>query len=84
MVTDVGRGADDLARRANHLPRSVTCESISSTENIPLRADPKSPVELPPSRPARGALAIVTDVGRDAVDAFSVRRGIGRQGGSTP
>ena len=30
---------------------------------------PQSPLQLAPSRPGRGALAIVTNVGRDAVDA---------------
>ena len=38
-------------------------------KKFPLRALPKSNLELPPSRSSGGALAIVTDVERDAVDA---------------
>jgi hypothetical protein len=45
---------------------------------------PKTQITLypPPSRPTEGRLAIVTDAGRDAVDAgsaFDERRGRGRQ-----
>ena len=38
-------------------------------KNIPLRVRPKSLHLLPPSRSQEGRLAIVTDAGRDAVDA---------------
>jgi len=38
-------------------------------KNIPLLVYPKSNPYSQPFRPARGALAIVTDVGRNAVDA---------------
>jgi hypothetical protein len=40
-------------------------------KNIPIPFSPKSPAYLLPSRPTEGRLAIVTDAGRDAVDAGS-------------
>jgi hypothetical protein len=47
---------------------------ISTTGKISLYQKPKSPARLILSRPARGALAIATNVGRDAVDAECVKR----------
>jgi hypothetical protein len=46
-------------------------DSVSSpvSKNISLSLLPKSILEAPPSRPTEGRLAIVTDAGRDAVDA---------------
>jgi hypothetical protein len=49
--------------------KSVAKLSSPSRKNIPLRDLPKSTLELPPSCPTEGRLAIVTDAGRDAVDA---------------
>jgi hypothetical protein len=49
--------------------KSVAGLSSPSRKNIPLRDLPKSTLELPPSRSTEGRLAIVTDAGRDAVDA---------------
>src|SRR5882757_4358107 len=49
---------DKLTRRANH-PR---CWSSPWRENIPLCGQVDSTLQLPPSRPARGASAIVTNV----------------------
>jgi hypothetical protein len=45
--------------------------SLSSPicKNISILELPKSNLEPPPSRPKEGRLAIVTDAGRDAVDA---------------
>jgi hypothetical protein len=45
--------------------------SLSSPagKNISFNMSGKSPLQARPSRPKRGALAIVTNVGRDAVDA---------------
>src|SRR5665647_2701416 len=45
-------------------------EALSSplAKNIPFLDSPKSVLELAPSRSVRGALAIVTNVERDAVD----------------
>jgi hypothetical protein len=43
--------------------------SSPSRKNIVVFTRPKSTLELPPSRPPEGRLAIVTDAGRDAVDA---------------
>ncbi len=43
--------------------------SSPAGKNIPLRDLPKSTLVLPPSRSTEGRLAIVTDAGRDAVDA---------------
>jgi hypothetical protein len=44
--------------------------SSPSSKNISLKASGKSLLQLRSSRPRRGTLAIVTNVGRDAVDAF--------------
>jgi hypothetical protein len=49
--------------------KSVAGLSSPSRKNIPLRDLPKSTLELPPSRSTEGRLAIVTDAGRDAMDA---------------
>jgi hypothetical protein len=43
--------------------------SSPSRKNILVFTRPKSTLELPPSRPPEGRLAIVTNAGRDAVDA---------------
>jgi hypothetical protein len=43
--------------------------SSRRAKNIPVSFRPKSPAYSPLSRPIRGAFAIVTNVGRDAVDA---------------
>jgi hypothetical protein len=43
--------------------------SSATSKNISLRRYPKSLLKFPPSRPTEGRLAIVTDAGRDAVDA---------------
>jgi len=51
--------------------KSVTCLSSPLCKNIPLRRKPKSAIYRSPSRPIEGRLAIVTDAGRDAVDADS-------------
>ena len=51
------------------IPSADLCLSSPVAKNISLRASPKSNLELPPSRPTEGRLAIVTDAGRDAVDA---------------
>ena len=48
--------------------------SSPSEENIPLRRHPKSPLQLAPSRPGRGALAIVTNVGAGRGGRGSVGR----------
>jgi hypothetical protein len=45
--------------------------SSPSRKNIPLRALPKSTLYPSPSRSPEGRFAIVTDAGRDAVDAGS-------------
>jgi hypothetical protein len=42
---------------------------LQKYKNILIFRRPKSVVYLSPSRPDRGALAIVTNAGRDAVDA---------------
>jgi hypothetical protein len=52
--------------------KSVRCLSSPIFKNIPVFAGPKSPLELPPSRPTEGRFAIVTDAGRDAVDASAL------------
>jgi hypothetical protein len=49
--------------------KSLNFLSSPLCENIPLRRTPKSLLYPPPSRPTEGRLAIVTDAGRDAVDA---------------
>ena len=52
--------------------KSVTCLSSPFRKNIPLLILPKSNLYPSPSRPTEGRLAIVTDAGRDAVDAGGV------------
>jgi hypothetical protein len=62
-----------IARTRNPTGKSPGCSrrGLSSPirKNILIFRRPKSPLYPPPSRPTRGALAIVTDAGRDAVDA---------------
>jgi hypothetical protein len=48
--------------------------SSPSSKNISLNPSGKSPLKMRPSRPQEGRLAIVTDVGRDAVDAAASAR----------
>src|ERR1700753_3789104 len=55
--------------------------SIPIAKNILVPFFPKSPACPRPSRPTKGRIAIVTDAGRDAVDAGCVRRAMGSQGG---
>jgi hypothetical protein len=59
-----------VARRANH----ALARSSAASKNISLGASGKSTLEVSPSCPERGALAIVTNVGRDAVDAAASAR----------
>jgi len=48
---------------------SPPCKIISEFPKFSLAAGPKSLLYPPPSRPTEGRLAIVTNAGRDAVDA---------------
>jgi hypothetical protein len=64
------------ARRANQF-----FLSRYSRENIPVLKYPKSPIEIPPSRSGRGALAIVTNVGMGCGGRGSVGRALDSQGG---
>jgi hypothetical protein len=57
------------ARRANQFGFWLCGLSSPSAKNIPLVPSGKSILELAPSLPTEGRLAIVTDAGRDAVDA---------------
>src|SRR4051794_18868627 len=52
----------------------AAAKKISLTGNISVYKNPKSPARIVVSRPARGALAIATNVGRDAVDAECAMR----------
>jgi hypothetical protein len=63
---------DDFARRANQTRVGQISQSKSSpfAKNIPLSPSGKSSLQARPSRPTEGRLAIVTDAGRDAVDAL--------------
>jgi hypothetical protein len=49
--------------------KSLNLLSSPLCKNILLRRTPKSNLYRSPSRPTEGRLAIVTDAGRDAVDA---------------
>src|ERR1700730_8039235 len=49
--------------------KSLNFLSSPLCKKILLRRNPKSLLYPPPSRPTEGRFAIVTDVGRDAVDA---------------
>jgi hypothetical protein len=53
--------------------KSLNFLSSPLCENIPLRDSPKSNLYPSPSRPPEGRLAIVTDAGRDAVDASGAK-----------
>jgi len=57
------------------LPDGQISKSVSShlRKNIPVHFSPKSPAYASPSRPTEGRLAIVTDAGRDAMDARSAK-----------
>jgi hypothetical protein len=48
----------------------VNCLSSPISKNIPVSARPKSLLYRSPSHPTEGRIAIVTDAGRDAVDAM--------------
>ena len=67
------------------LPDGQITHFLSSPlcKNILLPALPKSLLYPPPSRPMKGRIAIVTDAGRDAVDAAASGDVRGWQGGST-
>jgi len=57
--------------------RRVICPSCQSVAVGFIDSDPKSAIHPLPSRPTEGRIAIVTDAGRDAVDAdgaFDERR----------
>src|ERR1700730_3136966 len=45
------------------------CVSTPVSKNIPLRVLVDAALLIPPSHPSEGHIAIVTDAGRDAVDA---------------
>jgi hypothetical protein len=60
---------DKLARRANQFGFSEIASSPGN-KNIPLPAQPKSVVQSCPSTATRGAIAIVTTVRWDAMDAM--------------
>jgi hypothetical protein len=45
---------------------------MCNSKNIFVLAGPKSLLELPPSHSTEGRIAIVTDAGRDAVDAAAL------------
>jgi hypothetical protein len=52
-------------------PTGARSKILSSTisKNISLHSLVETPLWIPPSRPYQGRIAIVTDAGRDAVDA---------------
>ena len=47
--------------------------STPSAKNISLRRLVETALSIPPSRPTEGRLAIVTNAGRDAMDAFGAQ-----------
>jgi hypothetical protein len=78
--------ADKLLRTAKgtfarKLPVGQITKSLSSpdSKNIPLSFSLKSVLQARPSRPTEGRLAIVTNAGRDAVDATASARNRGRR-----
>jgi hypothetical protein len=62
----------------------LTGVSSPVCKNISVSTHPKSSLELWPSHPTRGALAIVTNAGRDAVDAAASCAQRGCRAGDEP
>jgi hypothetical protein len=62
------------AGKSMKLAIEVNWLSSPFAKNIPLSPSGKSSLQSCPSRPTEGRLAIVTDAGRDAVDADSAQR----------
>jgi len=60
---------DQLCPTGKSIPSSTLPLSSPSAKNISLNTSGKSAALVPVSRPTEGRLAIVTDAGRDAVDA---------------
>src|ERR1700712_798021 len=63
-MKELGATCDKVTRRANHQNLSTP-----PRKNKSLAPSGKSNLELPPSCPTRGALAIVANEGQGAVDA---------------
>ena len=57
-----------------YAPPRVICPSCQSVAVGFIDSDPKSAIHPMPSRPTEGRLAIVTDAGRDAMDANGAQR----------
>ena len=83
MRYDKGRSSLPLSLFQPRRKRLLICPSggfltgLSSLisdfpKNISVPTYPKSILELSPSRPTEGRIAIVTDAGRDAVDAAAL------------
>src|SRR5260370_40033007 len=67
------RTSELICPTGKSLRLSLRWLSSPSAKNISLSPSGKSNLRLAPSRPSGGALAIVTDAGRDAVDACGAR-----------
>jgi hypothetical protein len=69
--------AGDVGDITEHVAAQLICPSgrfatplsSPSAKNIPLPRLVETALLIPPSRPMRGAIAIVTNAARDAVDA---------------
>src|ERR1700674_2673359 len=66
-----GKGEQDARDLPDGQINDTSAIFVSSPprKNIPLRASGKSNLQLPPSDPTEGRIAIVTDAGLDAMDA---------------
>ena len=66
---EFGREISEIGRRRAHLGMLVESKFSFGIKLIWVVQSPSQNIRLTPSRPTKGALAIVTDAGRDAVDA---------------
>src|ERR1700694_2330338 len=81
MINSQNSSSRNVWCRADRPTVSDFLPWLAQRRSQPGPAWPKSNLELPPFRPTEGRIAIVTDAGRDAVDAAALgMRGDGGAG----
>ena len=73
-----------LGFRSSSEKSDLGCLSSPDARNISSSGLTQITALIPPSRPTEGRIAIVTDAGRDAVDAAALKHAKGSQGGVQP